>query len=80
MLLHIYPLPDDIQQDPLDGLPPPRVAITDADKDAQITRKDPLVADREYHTATVAVNRRITADDWHQDVRHFEFELAEDVE
>ena len=80
MLLQIYPLPDGIQQDPLDGLPPPRVAITDADKDAQITRKDPLVADREYHTATVVVNRRITADGWYQDVRHFEFELAEDVE
>ena len=60
MLLQIYPLLDSIQQDPLDGLPPPRVAITDADKDAQITRKDPLVADREYHTATVVVNRRIT--------------------
>lgn len=78
--MQLYSLPDGLQRESFDGLPPPRVAITDADKNAQITRKDPLVADREYHSATVVVNRRLTAEDWYQDVRHFEFELAEDVE
>ena len=80
VLLQVYPLLDDLERESLDGLPPPRVTITDADKNARITRKDPLVVDREYHTATVVVNRRITAEDWYQDVRHFEFELAENVE
>nr|VWO96020.1 Beta-lactamase (EC [Ganoderma boninense] len=80
VLLQVYPLPHGLQRESFDSLPPPRVAIADADKDAQITRKDPLVADREYHTATVVVNRRLTAEDWYQDVRHFEFELPEDVE
>ena len=78
--MQVYPLLDGLQRESFDGLPPPRVAITDADKNAQITRKDPLVADREYHSATVVVNRRLTAEDWYQDVRHFEFELAEDPE
>ena len=80
MLLQVYPLPDGVGRESVDGLPPPRVTITDADKDAQISRNDPLVSDREYHTATVVVNSRITAEDWYQDVRHFEFELADDVE
>ncbi len=80
MLLQVYPLPDGLERESFDGLPLPRVTIINADRDAQITRKDPLVADREYHTATVVVNPRITTEDWYQDVRHFEFELAEDVE
>ncbi|TBU41104.1 riboflavin synthase domain-like protein [Dichomitus squalens] len=80
VLLEAYPLPDGLERELFDSLPSPRVAITEADTDAQITRKDPLVADREYHTATLVVNSRLTAEDWYQDVRHFEFELAEDVE
>ena len=73
-------LPEGTAHEPLDSLPPPRVAIVNAEPDAQVTRKDPLVTDREYHTAKLTCNRRLTAKDWYQDVRHFEFELDENVQ
>ncbi|KAI0632697.1 riboflavin synthase domain-like protein [Trametes polyzona] len=79
VLIHIFPLPDGITPESPDGLPPPRVTISDAPAGAQLTRKDPLVTDREYHTATVTCNKRITAEDWHQDVRHFEFSFQDDI-
>ena len=80
VLLQLYPLPEGVAAEPQDNLPMPRVAIRDADKDAQITRKDPLVTDRQYHDAVLTCSRRMTANDWYQDVRQFEFELGENVE
>ena len=40
---------------------------------------DPLEADEKYHTASVKCNKRTTAEDWFQDVRHFEFSFKEDI-
>ena len=80
VLLHVFPLPEGATQESLDSLPPPRVAVTNAQAGAEITRKDPLVTDREYHTAKLTCNRRLTARDWYQDVRHFEFELDDNVQ
>ena len=80
VLLQLFPLPDGVEAESIDDLPPPRVSIHDADKSAEVTRKDPLVADRQYHNAVLACNRRITAADWYQDVRHFDFQLDENVE
>lgn len=80
VLLQIYPIPDGLTAEPLDNLPPPRVAIRSADKEAQVAHKDPLVTDRQYHNAVLKCNRRLTATDWYQDVRHFEFELDENVQ
>ncbi len=80
VLLQIFPIPEGLTAEPLDNLPPPRVAIRSADKQARITRKDPLVTDRQYHNAVLTCNRRMTAPDWYQDVRHFEFELDENVQ
>ncbi|KAI0746992.1 riboflavin synthase domain-like protein [Daedaleopsis nitida] len=80
VLLQLYPLPEGMTRDMLDDLPPPRVSILDGKPGTQLTRKDPLVTDREYHTATLTCNRRTTATDWYQDVRHFEFRLDETVE
>ncbi|KAI0705984.1 riboflavin synthase domain-like protein [Cerioporus squamosus] len=80
VLLQIYPIPEGLTAESLDNLPPPRIAIRGADKDAQIARKDPLVTDRQYHNAVLTCNRRMTAADWYQDVRHFEFELDENVQ
>ncbi|KAI0640980.1 riboflavin synthase domain-like protein [Trametes meyenii] len=75
----IYPLPKGVVREAQDSLPPARVSISDAPPGAQLTRKDPLVADREYHLATVTCNRRITSEDWNQDVRHFEFSFDDDI-
>ncbi|RDX49050.1 riboflavin synthase domain-like protein [Lentinus brumalis] len=80
VLLQIFPIPEGLTAEPLDNLPAPRVAIRSADKQARITRKDPLVTDRQYHNAVLTCNRRMTAPDWYQDVRHFEFELDENVQ
>ncbi|CDO69942.1 hypothetical protein BN946_scf184836.g16 [Trametes cinnabarina] len=79
VLVHTFPLPDGVEPESPDSLPPPRVSISNAAPGSQLTRKDPLVADREYHLATVTCNRRLTAEDWYQDVRHFEFSFDEDV-
>ena len=41
---------------------------------------DPLAADDDrYHTFELVKNERITADDWYQDVRHFEFQCQDDL-
>ncbi len=41
---------------------------------------DPLVQDAVYHHATLKCNKRITAEDWYQDVRHFQFSFEEDIQ
>jgi sulfite reductase alpha subunit-like flavoprotein len=40
---------------------------------------DPLSKDPRYYQARVKANERITASDWYQDVRHFEFEYQGDI-
>ena len=80
LLLKIYPPLLGEENESLDSLPPSRVTVDDAPQAALGPRKDPLVADREYHTGKLACTRRITAEGWNQDVRHFEFELCEDVQ
>ena len=80
VLLQVFPLEPGEETESLDSLPPPRVTIADAPQSSLGQRKDPLVTDREYHTGTLVCNRRITADGWNQDVRHFEFKLDKDVQ
>ena len=80
-LQKIFPLPHGKISEPLDSLPPPRVAIDDIASQVELEpSRDPLVADRQYHTAKLISNTRITAEGWNQDVRHFEFKLDEDVQ
>jgi hypothetical protein len=40
---------------------------------------DPLDGDKRYHTFELIRNERITADDWYQDVRHFEFQCQDNI-
>ncbi|KIK93213.1 hypothetical protein PAXRUDRAFT_829176 [Paxillus rubicundulus Ve08.2h10] len=70
-LLQLYPLDDPLAKLPKLGKPPSRVETVTAPLETECL--DPLDADRGYWNATVQCNRRITADDWFQDVRHFEF-------
>ncbi|OAX32629.1 riboflavin synthase domain-like protein [Rhizopogon vinicolor AM-OR11-026] len=77
VLLHLYPLPSPHGQDTIPvGRPPPRVSVRDVASDSSPV---PLDEDEKYHTALVKCNTRITAEDWFQDVRHFEFSFKEDV-
>lgn len=65
-----------------ENIPTPRVSLNEVSPDTleNLETKDPLQTDDSYHTATVKCNRRITADDWNQDVRHFEFDFADDIQ
>ncbi|KAI0655709.1 riboflavin synthase domain-like protein [Cubamyces menziesii] len=79
-LTDIFPLPDGIEPESSDTLPSARVSILDAEPGSHLTCKDPLSEDPSYHLASVTCNRRMTADDWNQDVRHFEFSFEGDIQ
>ena len=59
--------------------PSSSVSIADADAKTLAACEDPLKNDPQYYTAAVSCNHRITADDWYQDVRHFELDFDEDI-
>lgn len=60
-------------------MPPPRVSFKDAKESAKGKTTDPLIFAKEYHTATIKANTRLTSADWYQDVRHFELDFDEDI-
>ncbi|KAJ2934640.1 hypothetical protein H1R20_g2466, partial [Candolleomyces eurysporus] len=59
--------------------PPPRVVLPAASSTDLKNAKDPMNNDPRYHRAKVSVNKRMTAQDWYQDVRHLEFDFEDDV-
>ncbi|KAG2064219.1 riboflavin synthase domain-like protein [Suillus decipiens] len=60
------------------GRPPPRVSLSNLASGALLD-PDPLDEDTKFHTASVKFNRRINAEDWFQDERHFEFSFEDDI-
>ncbi|KAG6850389.1 hypothetical protein H0H93_013944 [Arthromyces matolae] len=82
-LQNLYPLPPGVEFVSESTLPSPRVIIRDvAEPKAPVetfetvpTTDDPLQTDQTFHTATVRTNKRITAEGWYQDVRHFDLEF-----
>jgi len=62
-----------------ENTPTSRVSLSEVSEEIFKQCTDPLEVDNKYHTATVKCNRRITADDWYQDVRHFEFDFVDDI-
>ena len=79
-LLQFYPLPLGKTLASEDELPPARVSIEETTPEALKSCNDPLEDDSEFHIATVKVNKRITAEDWFQDVRHLEFNFKDDIQ
>lgn len=84
-LLQIFPLLPDVEPTISDeALPPPRVTIVKEEKasssNSSNSAVDLLLEDKRYHNATLARFDRITASDWYQDVRHIEFDFAQDVQ
>lgn len=79
-LLDISPLPPDAEVAPANALPSPRVSLKATSQTTLDLSADPLKSDALYHTATVKANNRITAADWYQDVRHFEFDFSDDIQ
>ncbi|CAA7262674.1 unnamed protein product [Cyclocybe aegerita] len=78
-LLEMFPLPRDIEMIPVSDIPPARVQLNPASQETFEKAQEPLKTDLTYHTATVKANTRMTASDWNQDVRRFEFSFEEDI-
>jgi sulfite reductase alpha subunit-like flavoprotein len=57
------------------GTPPPRVVLPATSSTELANTEDPMDNDSRYHQAKVSINERMTAQDWYQDVRHFEFDF-----
>ncbi|KAI5980915.1 riboflavin synthase domain-like protein [Pisolithus albus] len=70
-LFRSYPLDPDVGKLRPPSKPPPRVITTDVA--SALETLEPYGADPNYFGVMVRCNRRITAEDWFQDVRHFEF-------
>ncbi|PCH42882.1 riboflavin synthase domain-like protein [Wolfiporia cocos MD-104 SS10] len=78
-ILQLYPLPLGVTVLPEDSLPPPRVSVTDTTMRPHMKCEESMSKDNGYFTATVECNRRITAADWYQDVRHFELDFEDEI-
>ncbi|KAF8506798.1 riboflavin synthase domain-like protein [Russula emetica] len=78
-LLRLFPLPPHLSPLSAEELPTPRVTLLPATSEELQSTPDPLVGDDRYHTFELVKNERITADDWYQDVRHFEFQCQDDL-
>ncbi|KAH9999199.1 riboflavin synthase domain-like protein [Russula compacta] len=78
-LLRLFPLPPHVSPLPTEELPTPRVILRSATPEELQEEPDPLLGDDRYHTFELIRNERITADDWYQDVRHFEFRCQDDI-
>lgn len=79
-LLRLYPLSPGVDIISTKDTPLPRTSLHEVSEYSFKSLEDPLVTDNNYHTGTVRCNRRITADDWNQDVRHFEFDFADNIQ
>jgi hypothetical protein len=77
----LHPLPIGLQALPPNQLPPPRVSIQVAStNDILVEDIRPQEPETEYHEALLNENRRITAQDWYQDVRHLEFRFDHSIQ
>jgi len=74
-LLRLYPHPSSLLSEEI----PPRVTLLPATSEELQDEPDPLLGDDRYHTFGLTRNERISADDWYQDVRHFEFRSQDDI-
>ena len=61
-------------------IPLPRVSLVEISRDSSKPVEDPLMTNKNYHTAIVKSNQRITADGWYQDVRNFEFDFVDNIQ
>lgn len=85
VLKELYPLPDNYEEERYPAeheLPHPRVAFSNPlgpVQDVEALVEKGFLKANGHHLATVIINKRITAPEWEQDVRHFELEFEGDV-
>ncbi|KAH6904457.1 hypothetical protein BKA70DRAFT_1296764 [Coprinopsis sp. MPI-PUGE-AT-0042] len=77
VLVQMAPLVGDQATAP--AIPPSRVVLESTAEDELKKTADSFTVDSRYYEATVKTNRRLTAEGWSQDVRHFEFEYEDEV-
>lgn len=75
-LLELYPLPTGVTITP-ETIPNPRVQVAEG---GIPQASKPSLVPQGYLLATVVRNKRITAQDWYQDVRHLELTFDDDIE
>ncbi|KAF8532599.1 riboflavin synthase domain-like protein [Gautieria morchelliformis] len=78
-LLALFPLPQGLEILPAHHLRPSRITMTPC-RDITDTQHTAPQTPNMPPFATLKLNRRITSQDWYQDVRHLEFELDTPVE
>jgi hypothetical protein len=78
-LLDLFPLPLGDQVEPIPEPWPPRATLTADIGEDYKEGGDLLQSATGYYDMTVEQNSRITADDWYQDVRHFELHCGRDI-
>ncbi|PSR76808.1 hypothetical protein PHLCEN_2v8189 [Hermanssonia centrifuga] len=78
-LLKLFPLPSGVEIAP-DTIPEPRVSVIDGTDSSSEPGLLYEIETDVYHTATIVCNKRITAEDWYQDVRHLEFDFQDDIQ
>src|SRR5688572_6108083 len=78
-LPEIFGLSETLEVIPTNVTPPARVSVGPASGSSPFL-DDFLKEDPIYRTARVSTNKRTTAEDWNQDVRHIELEFEEDIE
>lgn len=74
----MYPLPSGVVPIAASGPPPPRVTMKLEDG-THSNISDPLSLDKQYHTAKIRCNRRVTSPDWYQDVRQIELSFDDEI-
>jgi sulfite reductase alpha subunit-like flavoprotein len=78
-LLKEYPIPESLNILPASQRPSPRARISMV-KEGAVKDLLPLEPATRYYASTLVGNRRITAADWSQDVRHLVFRFDDDIE
>ena len=78
-LRELYP-PSTSKTSDFPQLWPARVTLTHTTREALEQTRDPLLDTPSYWDFTLDTNKRTTAPDWYQDVRHFEFSTDADLE
>jgi len=76
----MFPLPNDLGLTPVDDIPSPRVLLKPVSYNILEKEQDFIETSVQHHKGIVKVNKRITAEDWYQDVRHIEIGFEDDIQ
>ncbi|KZV65277.1 riboflavin synthase domain-like protein [Peniophora sp. CONT] len=79
-LVELYPPSASGPLEPFPQLWPARVTLAATTAEAMAQTRDPILDTPGYWIFTLETNTRITATDWYQDVRHFEFSTDGDLD